>query len=97
MLLQYIHIIFLPHDAIYFVQCTRPSCSKAPTQHDADVVRVLSGELDLCGTHLKVSVVVVGVFGLPDLHGHARLLHELTRCQRQTTQHALAAANQHFL
>ena len=35
MLLQYIHIIFLPHDAIYFVKCTSTSCSKAPTQHDA--------------------------------------------------------------
>ena len=35
MLLQYIHIIFLPHDAIYFVKCTSPSCSKAPPQHDA--------------------------------------------------------------
>ena len=30
MLLQYIHILFLPHDAIYFVKCTSPSCSKAP-------------------------------------------------------------------
>ena len=28
-------MIFLPHDAIYFVECTRPSCSKAPPQHDA--------------------------------------------------------------
>ena len=35
MLLQYIHIILLPHDAIYFVKCTSPSCSKAPPQHDA--------------------------------------------------------------
>uniref|UniRef100_A0A4W5NB86 Synaptotagmin-like protein 1 n=1 Tax=Hucho hucho TaxID=62062 RepID=A0A4W5NB86_9TELE len=35
MLLQYIHIIFPPHDAIYFVKCTSPSCSKAPPQHDA--------------------------------------------------------------
>ena len=35
MLLQYIHIIFLPHDAIYFVKCISPSCSKAPPQHDA--------------------------------------------------------------
>ena len=35
MLLQYIHIIFLPHDAFYFVKCTSPSCSKAPPQHDA--------------------------------------------------------------
>ena len=35
MLLQYIHIIFFPHDAIYFVKCTSPSCSKAPPQHDA--------------------------------------------------------------
>ena len=31
----YIHIIFLPHDTIYFVECTNPSCSKAPQQHDA--------------------------------------------------------------
>ena len=35
MLLQYIHIIFLPHDAIYFVKCTSPTCSKASPQHDA--------------------------------------------------------------
>lgn len=28
--------------------------------------------------HLKVGVVVVGMFGFPDLHGHNRLLHELT-------------------
>ena len=35
MLLQYIHIFFLSHDAIYFVKCTSPSCSKAPPQHDA--------------------------------------------------------------
>ena len=30
-----IHIIFQPQDAIYFVMCTSPSCSKAPPQHDA--------------------------------------------------------------
>ena len=35
MLLQYTHIFFLPHDAIYFVKGTGPSCSKAPPQHDA--------------------------------------------------------------
>ena len=35
MLLQYIHIIFLSHVAIYFVKCTSPSCSKAHPQHDA--------------------------------------------------------------
>ena len=35
MLLQYTHIIFLPHDAIYFVKGTSPSCSKATPQHDA--------------------------------------------------------------
>ena len=29
MLLQYIHIIFPPHEAIYFVKCTSSSCSKA--------------------------------------------------------------------
>ena len=31
----YIHIIVLPDDAIDFVMCTSPSCSKAPPQHDA--------------------------------------------------------------
>uniref|UniRef100_A0A8C8EW46 Leishmanolysin-like peptidase n=1 Tax=Oncorhynchus tshawytscha TaxID=74940 RepID=A0A8C8EW46_ONCTS len=35
MLLQYIHIILLPHAVIYFVKCTSPSCSKASPQHDA--------------------------------------------------------------
>ena len=30
MFLQYIYIISLPHDAIYFVKCTTPSCIKAP-------------------------------------------------------------------
>jgi hypothetical protein len=35
MLLQYIHIIFFPHEAICFVKCTSPSCNKAPPQHDA--------------------------------------------------------------
>jgi hypothetical protein len=33
MLLQYIHILFLPHDD--HVKCTSPSCSKAPSQHEA--------------------------------------------------------------
>ena len=42
MLLQYIHIIFLPHHDIYFVKCTSPSCSKAPPQHDAST-HVLHG------------------------------------------------------
>ena len=35
MLLHNIHIIVLPHDAIYFVKCTSPSCSKASPQRDA--------------------------------------------------------------
>ena len=35
MFLQYIYLIFLPHETIYFVKCTSPSCSKAPPQHDA--------------------------------------------------------------
>ena len=47
----YPHKNYLPHDAIYFVKCTSPSCSIAPTQHDAatpvlhdwdGVLRVLS-------------------------------------------------------
>jgi hypothetical protein len=32
--LIYLHN-FPPHDAIYFVKCISPSCSKAPPQHDA--------------------------------------------------------------
>ena len=49
MLLQYIHIIFLPHDAIYFVKYTSPSCSKAPPQHDAatPVLHGMNGVLQL--------------------------------------------------
>jgi hypothetical protein len=35
MLLQYIHIIFLPHDTIYFVNCISLSCSKSHPQQDA--------------------------------------------------------------
>ena len=35
LLLYIIHKIFLPHDAIYFVKCTSPSCSKAPPKHYA--------------------------------------------------------------
>ena len=35
MLLQYLHIIVPPHDAIYFVKCTSLSCSKATPLHDA--------------------------------------------------------------
>lgn len=48
-------------------------------------------------THLKVGVVVIRVFGFSDLHSHPRLLHELTGGERQTAQHALAAALQHPL
>ena len=28
-------VLLVPNDAIYFVKYTRPSCSKAPPQHDA--------------------------------------------------------------
>ena len=54
MLLQYIHIILLPHDAIYFVKCTSPSCSKAPPQHDAatDVLHSWYGVLRLASLPL---------------------------------------------
>lgn len=48
-------------------------------------------------THRKVGVVVVGVFGLSDLHSHTRLLHELAGSEGQTAQHALTAALQHPL
>ena len=30
-----ISTMFLPHETIYFVKCTSPSCSKAPPRHDA--------------------------------------------------------------
>lgn len=48
-------------------------------------------------THLKLSVVVIRVFGFSDLHRHAGLLHELAGSERQTAQHAGAAALQHPL
>lgn len=48
-------------------------------------------------THLKLRVVVVRVLGLSDLHRHAGLLHELAGGERQTAQHAGAAALQHPL
>lgn len=48
-------------------------------------------------THLKLGVVVIRVLGLSDLHGHAGLLHELAGGERQTAQHAGAAALQHPL
>ncbi len=35
MLLQYFQIIFLPHDAIYFLESTSPISSKATQQHNA--------------------------------------------------------------
>uniref|UniRef100_A0A3B4Z1X3 5'-nucleotidase, cytosolic IAb n=1 Tax=Stegastes partitus TaxID=144197 RepID=A0A3B4Z1X3_9TELE len=35
MLLQYFYIMFVPHDGIYSVKCTGPSCSKTPPPHDA--------------------------------------------------------------
>ncbi|XP_067330402.1 AFG3-like protein 2 isoform X3 [Channa argus] len=34
-LLQYFYIMFCPHDAIYYVKYTSPSCSKKPPQCDA--------------------------------------------------------------
>jgi hypothetical protein len=54
MLLQYIYIIFLPHDAIYFEKFTSPSCSKAPPQHDAatPVLHSWDGVLWLASVHL---------------------------------------------
>lgn len=48
-------------------------------------------------THLEVGVVVIRVFGLSDLHGHAWLLHELASSERQTAQHTVAATLQHPL
>lgn len=32
-------------------------------------------------SYLEVGVVVIGMLGFPHLHGHNRLLHELTRSQ----------------
>ena len=48
MLLQYIHVIFLPHDAIYFMKCTSPSCSKAPPQHDAAISMLHGWDSSAC-------------------------------------------------
>ena len=47
--------------------------------------------------YLEVGVVVVGVLGLPDLDGHAWLLHELAGGEGQAAQHALATALQYPL
>ena len=61
MLLQYIHIIFLPHGAIYFVECTSPSCSKAAPQHD-DVIHGWDGVLRLASIPLfppKITMVIM--------------------------------------
>ena len=46
MLLQYIHILFHPYDAIYFVKCTSPYCSKSNTQHDDETKIELFGHND---------------------------------------------------
>uniref|UniRef100_A0A8C7MD30 Ig-like domain-containing protein n=1 Tax=Oncorhynchus kisutch TaxID=8019 RepID=A0A8C7MD30_ONCKI len=61
MLLQYIHIIFLAHDDIYFVKCTSPSCCKAPTQHDAatpvlSVCKLLTSTVFLSGPGAVISL-----------------------------------------
>ena len=62
MLLQYIHIIFFPHNAIYFVKCTSPSCNKAPPQHDVatPVLHGLDGVLWLASlTILPPNITMV--------------------------------------
>ena len=64
MLLQYIHRISLPDDAIYFVKCTSPSCSKAPPQHDAatPVLHIWDGVLQLASLPLfppKITMVIM--------------------------------------
>lgn len=67
------------------------------TQYRTCLADMLYWGYSKSSTHLKVGVVVIRVFGLSDLHGHPRLLHELTSSERQTGQHALAAALQHPL
>jgi hypothetical protein len=61
MLLQYIHIISPPHDAIYFVKCTIPSCRKAPPQHDAatPVLHGWDGVLRLASLPLFPPMVIM--------------------------------------
>ena len=64
MLLQYIHIIVLPHVAINFVKCTSPSSSKAPLQHDADtpVLHGWDGALHLASRPLfppNITMVII--------------------------------------
>jgi hypothetical protein len=65
MLLQFIHVIFLPNDAIYFVKCTSPSCSNAPPQHDAasPVLHSWDGILRLASLPLfppNITTVIMG-------------------------------------
>lgn len=47
--------------------------------------------------YLKVSIVVIRMFGFPHLDCHSRFLHKLTGSQCHCSQHALAASMQHFL
>ena len=51
MLLQYFHIMFLPHDGIYFLKCTSRSWRKTPPEHDAatPVLHSWDGVLRLAG------------------------------------------------
>ena len=69
MLLQYIHILFLPHEAIYCLKSTSPSFSKAPPQHDAatPVVHGWDGVLRLASLHLfsqKKNIVIMAIMVL---------------------------------
>ncbi|MEQ2190049.1 hypothetical protein GOODEAATRI_031487 [Goodea atripinnis] len=47
MWLHYFHVIFVSHDALYFVMCISSSCSKTPTQHDAATPYFIVGVLKL--------------------------------------------------
>ena len=62
MLLQYIHILFLPH-AIYFVKCISPPCSKAPPQHVAITPELHSwdGVLRLASIPLFLPILTMGI------------------------------------
>lgn len=47
--------------------------------------------------YLKISIVVIRMFGFTHLDCHSGLLHELARRQRHRSQHVLTAPMQHFL
>ena len=85
MLLQYIHIIVLPHDAIYFVKCTSPCCSTAPPKHDAatPVLHGWDGVLRLASLPLlppNITMVIISIFISSDQRIFLQKVQSLSPC-----------------